>query len=340
MEFHSFSRLANTEIDAAMYDVLSSSATPLTTELQEMMIYHLGFEDFPAPSQVRGKRVRPLLVLLCTGAVDPDEEGWKHGLPSAAAVELLHNFSLIHDDIQDNSAVRRGRPTVWRKWGIPQAINAGDAMYTLAYRALLRQTEISGAQIALAAQAVFQETCIALTRGQYLDLAFETRAEVTTEAYWAMIGGKTAALVSACAELGALAGGAGKERRMAFAEFGLNLGLAFQVQDDVLGIWGEEQLTGKSAASDLVAGKKSLPVLYGLSLDGPFAARWREGPVRMDEAQDIAELLRSEGALEYAQEQAASKTELAMQALSAAAPSGATGTLLAGLARDLLGREQ
>ena len=134
---------------------------------------------------------------------------WHKALPAAAAVELLHNFSLIHDDIQDHSDMRRGRPTVWVKWGVPQAINAGDVMFTQAFWALQRLADRTSAQTALEASQVLQQVCLRLTEGQYLDISYEDKSVLPLDAYWPMIGGKTSALLGGCAELGALVGGAG-----------------------------------------------------------------------------------------------------------------------------------
>jgi geranylgeranyl diphosphate synthase type I len=174
---------------------------------------------------------------LCSGGK------WENSLPAAAAVELVHNFSLIHDDIEDNSHLRRGRPTVWTKWGIPQAINTGDAMFTLAHLTILGLESTCSKAITLKAAAILQETCLELTQGQYLDIAYESQKELSIEGYWLMVSGKTAAMLAASTELGGLAAGCSPEEQQAYHEFGHALGLAFQVQDDYLGIWGEVELT-------------------------------------------------------------------------------------------------
>jgi geranylgeranyl diphosphate synthase type I len=154
-----------------------------------------------------------------------------------------------------------------------------------------------------------------------------------------MIGGKTAALLAACTELGALAAGVDLARRRAFRDFGRALGLAFQAQDDLLGIWGDEVHTGKSSAGDLSAGKKSLPILFGLSQDGAFALRWRMGPIGSDEVAEVAALLEREGARSFTQEHVRARTHQAMQALESADPRGESGEQLAALANDLIHRQ-
>ncbi|HNB50937.1 MAG TPA: polyprenyl synthetase family protein, partial [Anaerolineales bacterium] len=296
-------------VENEMQRIVALLDTPATAEMHHMIAYHMGWEGEGAGPKAQGKRIRPLLVILSYGAALPNTaplppDTWHVPLPAAAAVEILHNFSLIHDDIQDNSPLRRGRPTVWQKWGIAQAINAGDAEYTLAYTAMMGLGKTTASAIALEAVNVLQKTCIALTQGQYLDMSFETRPSVTLDEYWTMIGGKTAALTAACTELGALIADVDDATRAGYREFGRYLGLAFQVQDDLLGIWGDAALTGKSTESDLVAGKKSIPVVYGLAQNGPFAARWAQGPIQAEEVGILADQLEKEGARAYTQSMA------------------------------------
>ena len=323
-------------IEDQLHQALIPAKNHHTPELYGMLAYHLGWEGKGAGARARGKRIRPLLVTLTAYAA---EGSWHTALPAAAAVELLHNFSLIHDDIQDNSPHRRGRLTVWKLWGVPQAINAGDAMFTLAHMALNPLQETLPAEVVLKAHELLENACLALTQGQYLDISYETRSDLTLDAYWPMVGGKTAALLTACTELGALSAQVTPARQEAFRELGRYLGLAFQVQDDLLGIWGDAAVTGKSSESDLVAGKNSLPVLYGLSQDGAFAARWRQGPIQPDEVTAVADTLEAEGALEYTRATADELTAKALQSLENADPQGEGGEALVALANRLLKRE-
>ena len=309
---------------------------PDSDGIKHMLAYHLGWEGEGAGVEARGKRIRPLLVLLTTAAAGGE---WSRALPAAAAVELVHNFSLIHDDIEDNSPTRRGRPTVWQKWGVAQAINAGDAMFTLAHLATLRLQDTAYSLIAFKATQILQNVCLRLTQGQYMDLAYEARCDLSLEAYWTMVGGKTAALLSACTELGALVAEAGETTCAAYHEFGYTLGLAFQAQDDLLGIWGDAAITGKSAESDLLSGKKSLPVLFGLSQNGPFAARWNQGPITPDEVPALALQLEQEGAYTATQAQATRLTDQSLGALKQANPQGEAGEALRTLAMRLLQRQ-
>lgn len=309
---------------------------PRTRPYYQMLTYHMGWSGPGSGPEAAGKRIRPVMLLLACAAAGG---AWQSALPAAAAAELVHNFSLIHDDIQDNSEKRRGRPTLWVDHGIAQAINAGDGMFVIAHLAITDLAASHPAETALQAARILHETCLDLTRGQYLDISYETRLDLTEEDYWPMISGKTAALLAGCCQIGALLGGADLPAQRAYRDFGEALGLAFQVQDDLLGIWGDEAVTGKSAASDLLEGKKSLPVLYGLGRDGAFAARWRQGPITPTDVAAVAQLLRDEGAYDYAQNKSVEYTELALRRLAEASPRGEAGQALTGLANQLLNRQ-
>jgi geranylgeranyl diphosphate synthase type I len=315
--------------------VSSANGTGLG-EFHHMLAYHLGWEGEGAGPEARGKRIRPVLLLLTTAACGAE---WERALPAAASVELIHNFSLIHDDIEDNSPTRRGRPTLWKKWGIPQAINTGDAMFTLAHMAMLRLADNATPEIAFKASNILHETCLRLTQGQFLDISYETRGDLTLDAYWSMVSGKTAALLAACAHIGALIAGADEEIQSFYHQFAWSLGLAFQAQDDLLGIWGDSAVTGKSVESDLVSGKKSLPVLYGLKQGREFARRWYQGPITSAEAPQIASLLEHDGARNYTLEQTNKLTSQALNFLQQASPQGDAGAELHSLALELLGRQ-
>lgn len=300
-------------VETELQQVVAGNLPNQVSELREMLTYHLGWSGEGAGKEAQGKRIRPLLVLLSAAACGGD---WRAALPAAAAVELIHNFSLLHDDIEDQSLLRHGRPTVWSQWGVAHAINAGDAMYTLAQLAVLRLP----ADRALPAARCLNQACLELTRGQYLDMSYETRCDLTLEDYWPMVAGKTAALLGGCTELGAIAAGADADRRAAFRQFGTRLGLAFQVLDDWLGIWGDAAVTGKSTDSDLVSGKKSLPVLYALAQNGRFARRWVQGPVTSAEARQVSAWMAQDGAETYTLETADRLTGEALRGLEQAIP--------------------
>jgi len=337
MSLNRLSTLFLPSVENQLCDIIDKAAgeNGRAQEMRTMLRYHLGLDDPSADASQRGKRIRPLILLLVTSAAGGD---WKTGLPAAASVELIHNFSLIHDDIQDHSQLRRGRPTVWVKWGESQAINAGDAMFTLAQDVLLDLQDHVPAEVVLRASRVLQRACLALTQGQFLDLSYESRNDLDVEDYWPMVNGKTAALLSACTEIGALISETEIEICRAYRRFGRNLGLAFQALDDLLGIWGDAALTGKSTESDLLTGKKSLPVLYAIGENGAFARRWVQGPISVDEVAQLADQLKAEGAHEFTQACALDLTERSLTALEAAKPTGEAGVALRQLAEKLLSR--
>lgn len=324
-------------IELELQKQISRLDKPGTKPFHEMLTYHMGWTGEGAGPEATGKRIRPLIVLLCAAACGAD---WQTALPAAAAVELVHNFSLVHDDIQDNSEKRRGRPTTWVKVGAPMAINVGDALFVLSNQAIIDLKQNHPAETVLRAAEILHNCCLDLTRGQFLDMSYEERTDLSVDDYWPMVTGKTAALLSACCHLGSLLGGADEEKQAAYRSFGQYLGLAFQVQDDILGIWGTEAVTGKSIASDLVEGKNSLPVLAGLSADGNFAARWKQGPIMYEEVENVARMLSAEGGYSTAYEAAKQMTDLALLNLQEAEPQGEAGDALYELTYKLLKRNQ
>ena len=333
------------EIEKELQQQVAKLDTPRTKPFHEMLTYHMGWTGERAGPKAAGKRIRPLLVLLTTSSVMEDvvEKNsiiWLHAVSAAASIELIHNFSLIHDDVQDNSDKRRGRPTVWAKWGVPMAINAGDAMFVLANQAMLDLVRYYPNEVVTKAATILNNNCLELTNGQYMDMSYEERNDLLIEDYWPMIGGKTSSLLATCTHIGALLGYAHDNVQESFRLFGYHLGLAFQVQDDILGIWGDESATGKSAASDLVEGKNSLPVLYGLEQNGQFAARWRSGPISAYEVEDVAKMLIDEGAKAYAEKASAEQTQKALAHLKDANPRGEAGELIVELTNKLLNRNQ
>jgi geranylgeranyl diphosphate synthase type I len=185
-------------------------------------------------------------------------------------LELLHNFSLIHDDIMDNDRTRRHRPTVWAIWGEAQAINAGDLLNVLATLSVLRAPrDPEHTALVRTAVDVLARGCARMTEGQHLDVAFETRDDVTVDEYLEMVNGKTAALIGVAFELGAIFAGNQPEMRARCRNYGRTLGAAFQIRDDLLGIWGDPTLTGKSAGSDIRKRKKTLPIVHGMQAAPP-----------------------------------------------------------------------
>jgi len=308
---------------------------PRIVPFRQMLTYHMGWTGDGSGPESTGKRIRPLLVLLTCTACGGN---WKDALPAAAAVEFIHNFSLVHDDIQDNSPIRRGRPSVWANWGVPMAINVGDALFALSNLSILNLMESYPAEMVNRVAYILHKTCLTLTEGQFLDMTYESTDNLKVEDYWPMVTGKTAALLSASCQLGSILGEADEATIEAYQTFGHYLGLAFQVQDDILGIWGDEALTGKSSASDLVEGKRSLPVIFGLEKCAQFSSLWVDGRVKPQDVEAAARLLASEGAYEFAHETARQMTDMAINTLRGADPQGEAGEALYNLADHLLHR--
>ena len=235
-----------------------------TLPMYHMMRYHLGWIDEKGNPQSAtiGKRLRPVLCLLACQAAGGD---WRQALPAAAAVELVHNFSLIHDDIQDKSPSRRGRATVWHIWGQSQAINVGDGMHALALSSLLRLEDVGiPHQKVVRAARILGEASLKLCEGQYLDISYEKRLDIGIKDYLEMIGCKTAALFRCSLEIGASLSTDDETLLTRLKLFGHDLGMTFQIHDDVLSLWGDEKVTGKPNTSDIQMKKKTLPIVYAL----------------------------------------------------------------------------
>lgn len=323
-------------VDDQLRKIVALSGENGTTQLHAMLAYQMGWAGEGDLTQAGGKGIRPLLVLLTAEALGGT---WNQALSGACAVELLHNFSLIHDDIEDQSDTRRGRPTLWKKWGIAQAINTGDAMFSLAGIGLLGLSESLSPEAALKAGRVFHQTCLRLTQGQHQDIAFEDRQKINLEEYWQMVAGKTAALIALSTELGAICAGAPADRQNSLRDFGHFLGLAYQVQDDILGIWGKKEQIGKSTSGDLISGKKTLPVLFGLNQDEIFIQHWTAQGIQPDDVPQMAERLEAIGARAYAQSTADRLTSISLGHLQDARLEGKAGDALSRLAEKLLYRK-
>ncbi|MGH3824478.1 MAG: polyprenyl synthetase family protein [Pseudonocardiaceae bacterium] len=298
--------------------------------------YHLGWTDV-AGAPIRGgggKAVRPALATLSAQAAGAPAQV---GIPGAVAVELVHNFSLVHDDVMDGDTERRHRPTVWAVWGTTSAILTGDALLALAQEVLLDSVSPHRA----AAARLLAEATRHLIRGQVMDVAFEQRHDVTVAECLDMVSGKTGALLSASAAIGAVLAGAPDEVVDALATFGAQLGIAFQLVDDLLGIWGDPTITGKPVFSDLRSRKKTLPVTYVLSQGGPAGralASWLREPAPGGEAR-AADLVEAGGGRQWAAAEARRRIAAAEQALSAVPIHGGPRVELTAIAHFIVDRE-
>jgi geranylgeranyl diphosphate synthase type I len=283
-------------IDEEIRAVLAQ-AEPVLQPFYGMMLYHLGLD---VSEQVgSGKRLRPLILVLLYESLAAD---LRPALPAAAAIELLHNFTLIHDDIEDQDPTRRHRPTVWSVWGVPQAINAGDGMYAASRLAVHRLTSRGiAADRVLEFARLLDAACVQVCEGQFLDISFESRTDVTAERHRGMVAKKTGALFSAAAEGAAVLGGAQAEVREALVRFGADFGQAFQAHDDLLGIWATTERTGKIEMNDITKRKKTLPVVLAFERAGPrvratleelYAAPAPLPPETVDRVRDVLDDLR------------------------------------------------
>ena len=291
---------------------------PSTHGLYEMVRYHLALDGSGASG---GKRMRPLLGLLAYASITGEHQ---RALPGAAAVELGHNFSLVHDDIEDGDTERRHRATLWTIHGIPQAINAGDALFSLSRIALHRLTDLGFSDhTVLRLMRLYDETCLALCEGQYIDIqSSATDSLMSVELYFDMIGRKTASLIAASIEAGAVLATDDEDVIARYRGFGWALGLAFQLNDDLLGIWGAEQATGK-APSDVAHRKQTLPVIYANEHAEPadqarLAAVYAAPSPTAVDVREVIAILERTGAREYTRDEARRYRDEALAELDAA----------------------
>ena len=328
--------------------------------LYAWMRYHLGWEDQTGQpvEGSPGKLMRPVAVLLATellgGAV-------AQALPAAAAIELVHNFSLLHDDVEDASEFRRGRQNLWVFAGAPQAINTGDGMFVVSRLAEYRMLAAgASAERVLAVMREIDDACLRLVEGQYLDMSFETRSDVTLDEYLTMAQGKTAAMFAAPFASGAILAGASEASVAAVREYGRHVGLAFQMVDDVLGIWGDPAVTGKPVlgngvadrglglatgkpvGDDLSARKMTYPVIVALESSEEAGGLLREAyetrPSSNDPIEAMGRWVEATGARAATEAKARAEMQLAMDALTGAGLSAEALGILAEYAEAAVGR--
>ncbi|WP_443067884.1 family 2 encapsulin nanocompartment cargo protein polyprenyl transferase [Streptomyces sp. NBC_01351] len=312
---------------------LRRTVESLPGSMRRVAMYHFGWEhaDGTPAAGNTGKAIRPALVLAAAQALrGPGGQVDDAAVRAAAvAVELAHNFTLLHDDVIDRDVQRRGRDTAWTVFGIPDAIITGDAMMALALRLLAEDPHPASAEASARLTACVIELCA----GQQADCAFEQRAQVSLDECLTMATAKTGALLGCACALGALYAGAGPEEVEAMDAFGREAGLAFQLIDDLIGIWGDPGHTGKPAGADLIARKKSLPVVAALTSGtaaGEELAALYAGPMTGDDVRRAAEAVDRAGGRDWAQAHAADRMGRAVQQLSRAVPDlGAAGGLLA-----------
>ncbi|MFJ6794446.1 family 2 encapsulin nanocompartment cargo protein polyprenyl transferase [Streptomyces sp. NPDC091268] len=310
---------------------LRRTVESLPGSMRRVAMYHFGWEhaDGTPAAGSAGKAIRPALVLASAQALQGPAGRPEDAVRAAVAVELAHNFTLLHDDVIDNDARRRGRATAWTVFGLPDAIITGDAMMALALKLLAEDPHPASA----AASARLAACVIELCAGQQADCAFEQRPRVSLDECLTMATAKTGALLGCACALGALYAGAGPDEVDAMDAFGREAGLAFQLIDDLIGIWGDPGHTGKPAGADLIARKKSLPVVAALTSGteaGEELAALYEGPMTGGDVRRAAEAVERAGGRDWAQAHAADRMGRAVSLLSRAVPDlAAAGGLLA-----------
>jgi geranylgeranyl diphosphate synthase type I len=295
--------------------------------LFSMLRYHLGWENqhgVPTESSTtQGKSLRPTLCMFACEALAVDPA---RALPAAAAMELIHNFSLIHDDIQDQDVERRHQPTLWSLWGIPKALVAGDALQSvgdLAVSGLAGSNEMGGdvpAQTALRVSQILTESYMEMIQGQCLDLDFESRTDIASAEYLQMIAYKTGALIRSSLEIGALLATGDPVAFDAFSRFGAAVGRAFQIRDDFLGIWGDQATTGKAAGNDIWRRKKTFPVVFALENATGESRKellriYRQDELTGDEVQTVLAILEEVGARQQTHAVTEASANKALEAL-------------------------
>ncbi|WP_019630110.1 family 2 encapsulin nanocompartment cargo protein polyprenyl transferase [Actinomadura atramentaria] len=322
---------------ALLDPALRAAVGELSGEMRGIAEYHFGWRDAaggPADAPA-GKAVRPALAFLAAEAVGG---GAADAVPAAVAIELAHNFSLLHDDVMDGDTERRHRATAWSLFGATPAVLAGDALLACAVEGLAADT-VGGPAVRTFGRAVRE-----LVEGQSADISFERRADVTLAECEAMAAKKTGALIGGACALGAIFGGGSPARVARLRGFGERVGLAFQIVDDLLGIWGDAAVTGKPVHSDLVNRKKSLPVVAALTSGTSEAAELaalyhRAEPLAAPDAARAADLVARAGGRAWANARAAELRAEALTELDAAAPAPSVRDDLAELARLLTDRD-
>jgi geranylgeranyl diphosphate synthase type I len=265
-----------------------------------------------------GKRLRPFLTIKACEAAGGNT---KDAIPFAASVEILHNFTLVHDDVMDNDDLRRGKPTVHTKYGKPMAILAGDLLFAKVYQSVLdyAPAHLSSDDIVFALQKL-TDAIITLCEGQVLDVSFPQAIDVTEKDYIFMISGKTSALFKACAEVGVIAAGASKEVIDSLGKFAWDAGIAFQIVDDILGITANESKLGKPVGSDIREGKKTIIMIHALkhadkTQKETLLAAMKGADTTAEELSSAVKVLNELGSIEYAKKKGDKYLETAFKSI-------------------------
>ena len=286
-----------------------------------MFRYYMGWADRDGRplSAAQGKALRPTLCLFACEAAGGTVQ---QAMPAAVAIELIHSFSLIHDDIQDMDETRHHRPTLWAVWGIPRALVAGNVLRIVADMALgeLANRGVSDETSARVVR-VLTDAYLSMIEGQYLDLSYEGRHDIDASQYLDMIAKKTGALIRCSTKLGAVIGSRDEETVDTLESYGRSLGVVFQIRDDVLGVWGEEETTGKPVGADIRRKKNSFPVVYAMSAADDEDRRTLERVYSKEQPSDVdvsevLEVMERTGVKEHANVLMSEHCDRALNALS------------------------
>ena len=294
-------------IDSFIDEILKPKKPEILYEAAKYLIY------------AGGKRLRPYLTIKSCELIGGDLDV---AVPYASALEMLHNFTLIHDDIMDNDDKRRGAPTVHQRWGEPMAILSGDFLFAKVYQAMIipaLEGKVSPERVVSCINKITEAT-LSLCEGQALDIGFPNVLDVSEEDYIFMIGGKTASLFNACAEIGAIVGGGNEDEVKNLGAFAWNAGIAFQIIDDVLGLTSDEKVLGKPIGNDLKEGKKTLIVIHALKNASEAEREILEKVLGVKDAEDsdireAISILTKNGSIDYAKEKAETYVEKALKTL-------------------------
>ena len=297
------------DINRTIYNFLADDEILKRDEtLQEMLFYALGF-DKNGGLLSYGKRLRPLFCCLCCGIV---ADTYAPALMYGAGLEMLHNFTLIHDDIEDNGAVRHNRPALWKRDGLSISLNAGDMLYNMALTAMIRADEESGRHGLRRVIRMASD----LFLGQHMDISFEKHSDISENEYLQMVRGKTSALLGCSFALGAMAGGAPERAVHEFEYAGQRLGIAFQIRDDYLGTWGDFDVFGKSVSGDITEKKNTMAVVYTLEKDPEFREKWAVYDGSPERVPEFVAMMERAGAPEYLKEKSLKYTKEAEETLA------------------------
>ncbi len=305
----------------SIQSALRSELSQSHSFVYDMLRYYIGWADETgAPlAATTGKAVRPTLCLFGCEAVGGTTS---QALPAAVALEFIHNFSLVHDDIQDEDETRHGRKTIWAVWGKPKALVSGNVLRVVADSALhgLPSSGVDSSRAVTAAD-LLTEAYLEMIEGQYLDISFEGRRDISMSDYRRMISRKTGALLRCSLNLGAAVGTDDAETVAAFRECGRALGYVFQIRDDVLGVWGQEDVTGKPVGSDIRRKKNSYPVVFAMENADESDSRQLSSIYDKDEPDEadvasVLEIMERTGVQEHAGTEVSEWADMAMQAIA------------------------